>query len=731
MLKQIISQLDKRFQDVNNMSIHLGLRDDLNEILNRDDIDSADYNYDLKNVINDVSQYRITNSFLLDYYIYIKNSDSVIANRSLYSNDLFYKRVFNYNELSYDEWNELLNKPYYGDIFEASTSKVLKDGTLVFDETNVVVYMRSIPIDFSSYAKGTVIVLVDEEDIQKYFNKIVNNDQSWGYIADNNGNIITSVNDSSKSFKIMDKNIEGNEGFIEDHSVGDNMLVSYAVSDYNDWVYVVGVSTDVVMANLLHIKKTTILIVVLDLLIGLIIAMIFAYYNSKPVKKTIDMVKDFFDVNDKVDNLEDLSGSVLKLIDNNMILKESLNKQLPILRQTFFDRLLNSKFNNLDEIKAIMSYTGIKMEAQNYIVVIMHYYDNDELIDENVVKEFDIVKLILKESINSLLGDKGLSYDIDERKIALVIYFYTDDEKVCINNTKMIIDSICKEFDNQYNIKLFFSIGSIYNDLLSLGASYKEAVEVMHINKEYKNNILFYQEVKNDLKPYYFPIDIEVKLINYVKAGRYQDVNDIFDLMYDENFVKRHLHPNYLKIFINQLIGTLIRIENSLEIVVSDFDDLQSSGNNLDEIVAMDKRYKNILKSYIKISKIIDDKKSNKNKVLIKDIISFIKQNYNDPNISLGAVANHFNLTEGYLSHFIKDQIEVNFLSYIENIRMKSAKDFLVNTEYSITEISKMVGYNTPQAFRRAFKRNLGLTPKKYRENEDIINNKIQIDKNI
>ncbi|MEN8906952.1 MAG: helix-turn-helix domain-containing protein, partial [Clostridiales bacterium] len=685
------------------------------------DSTTADYNYKLKNVINGVSQYKITNNFILDYYIYIKNSNSIIANRSLYKNELFYDRVFKYDDMDFESWNKiLLENSYNGDFFPSKKCKLMKEGDSLFGETKVISYLRSIPIEYSKPPTGTIIVLLNEKEIHKFFNKLIVDDKSWAYISDKEGNIITSINSNNDSFTVLNDKMSDKEGFMDDKLVDDNVLISYSTSEYNDWIYTVAVSNDVAMSKLIYIKKVTILIVLIDILIGLIIALIFSYYDSRPVKKAFDLFKDFIDIEDEEssDKLSDLSGNVLKLIDNNTVLKESLDHQLPILKQTFFDRLFNNKFNNIDEIKSIMSYAGIKMEAKSYIVVIMHSYDKDILVNEKVVKELDLVKLLLKDSISNLLGDKGLSYDIDERKIAMIIYFYTDDTNICMQNTQMIIQSIYTKLLDQYNIKMFFSAGNLCSDILGLSTSYKEAREVTNINKDSTNSILFYKDVQSQFKSYYYPIDIEIKLINFLKTGETDKVKNLLDLIYTENFIKRKLHFKYLKIFISQLLGSLVRIENYIDI--ESIEKIKKETENFPKTLSFEKRYNKILNAYIEISKIINEQKTDKNKKLIDDIIYYINSSYADQNICLSSIASHFNITEGYLCHFFKDQLGEKFSNYLENLRMENAQIYLNTTTYSIEKISELVGYNSNQVFRRAFKRNMGITPKKYRENQEL-----------
>jgi len=57
---------------------------------------------------------------------------------------------------------------------------------------------------------------------------------------------------------------------------------------------------------------------------------------------------------------------------------------------------------------------------------------------------------------------------------------------------------------------------------------------------------------------------------------------------------------------------------------------------------------------------------------------------------------------------------------YIQEQRMKKAKKLLHETNNMISAIAASVGYADANYFTRAFKRETGMTPKKYREQKTV-----------
>lgn len=105
-----------------------------------------------------------------------------------------------------------------------------------------------------------------------------------------------------------------------------------------------------------------------------------------------------------------------------------------------------------------------------------------------------------------------------------------------------------------------------------------------------------------------------------------------------------------------------------------------------------------------------EDSISLQNLVLVDKIKKYINDNYRDPQLSLTMVGEEFGITEVYLSKLFKRATGENFSKYIEGLRMKQAK-VLMDQNKKVAEVAVLVGYNSPQVFRRAWKRYYDSTP--------------------
>lgn len=100
---------------------------------------------------------------------------------------------------------------------------------------------------------------------------------------------------------------------------------------------------------------------------------------------------------------------------------------------------------------------------------------------------------------------------------------------------------------------------------------------------------------------------------------------------------------------------------------------------------------------------------------LIKDYYTDEKQ-LQDGTPSIQYLANEVNLSANYLSDLLKKETGRNTKEHINNFVVDRAKTILLNSENNVSEIAYNLGFNYPHYFSRMFKKETGMTPQKYRE---------------
>lgn len=96
-------------------------------------------------------------------------------------------------------------------------------------------------------------------------------------------------------------------------------------------------------------------------------------------------------------------------------------------------------------------------------------------------------------------------------------------------------------------------------------------------------------------------------------------------------------------------------------------------------------------------------------------IIQYINE-HSSEQLSLGDVAQHFDLSVSHFSKLFKSSTGYAFVEYLNNIRVKNARELLVNENLSITDISSDAGFENVSYFGKVFKSIVGMSPSEYRK---------------
>lgn len=84
--------------------------------------------------------------------------------------------------------------------------------------------------------------------------------------------------------------------------------------------------------------------------------------------------------------------------------------------------------------------------------------------------------------------------------------------------------------------------------------------------------------------------------------------------------------------------------------------------------------------------------------------------------IKIDDIAHHISLNKHYLCHLFRSSTGTTLNGYIATRRLYLAKNLLTSTDYSIEHIALKVGYSGYSSFSQAFKRQFGISPKKYQK---------------
>ena len=97
----------------------------------------------------------------------------------------------------------------------------------------------------------------------------------------------------------------------------------------------------------------------------------------------------------------------------------------------------------------------------------------------------------------------------------------------------------------------------------------------------------------------------------------------------------------------------------------------------------------------------------------VNQVIDYISVNLCQP-LTLNTLANQFNVSQRQLLRIMRAFLNEPLSAYIARQRMERAVMYMQTEEMSLTKLAEMVGYDNPQSFSKAFKKQFGLSPKTY-----------------
>jgi AraC family L-rhamnose operon regulatory protein RhaS len=100
---------------------------------------------------------------------------------------------------------------------------------------------------------------------------------------------------------------------------------------------------------------------------------------------------------------------------------------------------------------------------------------------------------------------------------------------------------------------------------------------------------------------------------------------------------------------------------------------------------------------------------------IISEIIAYLHNHYTD-DLQISDLERQFALNRTTLAERFKEVTGQSVMSYLRNLRLRTAASLLQETKVPVSEICERVGFGDISHFGRVFKEEFSLTPKEYRD---------------
>lgn len=105
---------------------------------------------------------------------------------------------------------------------------------------------------------------------------------------------------------------------------------------------------------------------------------------------------------------------------------------------------------------------------------------------------------------------------------------------------------------------------------------------------------------------------------------------------------------------------------------------------------------------------------------LLNKVVQIMEEHISDPEFNVNKMCEMVYLSHMHFIRKIKQLTGKKPIDLLKSFRLKRARDLLRQNKANISEVAHMVGYDLPNSFSRAFKKEFGVSPTEWMEHETV-----------
>jgi two-component system response regulator YesN len=409
--------------------------------------------------------------------------------------------------------------------------------------------------------------------------------------------------------------------------------------------------------------------------------------------------------------LEDTIGRLIENLEHEKTInhQQRINSRIQgVTEQLKLEQIMqNLLYERMktDEINKVLDEYSYSREEMLQIALVC------PIIDDNLAwkQHFELLNLSIKNICIELFDSKkeGITFEDKNKNIIIAIFVREELEEVTLR-----IQHLIAYLKNEYDINPKVILGSVVDGFNKINISYNDACVLLKNKSTYGGIItkepselrlsLFIERVQEFRKSMIDNIDDLEKVMSIY--GAYSEAIEFYNL--STSLVKKTCFD----------IGGGIYFSYTMEKgEVSDnkLNSLLISLQNCDRNDAV-----KITRDFIMQMLKGDIGESHE---IIRKAKLYIKDHLNE-DISVYSIAEMLYLTPTYFSKLFKHSTGEGCNNYIVRKRIQKAKSLLETTSMKTGKIATLVGYKDTNYFSLAFKKQTGMSPTEFRENEGKYN---------
>jgi two-component system, response regulator YesN len=388
-----------------------------------------------------------------------------------------------------------------------------------------------------------------------------------------------------------------------------------------------------------------------------------------------------------------------------------LNKD--IIKEKFLKDYLFYNIYSLNQFTNFVTEEELRMNPGNMVMCIMQIDHFKILQDRFNDEKGQLAKFAILNILNEMLSSFSRGEAFSDNDLNYILIFSFNDissEQNLHKELHIILNNIVSTISTYLNVYVSFGISSLNNGYKLLGKMYKEAYKALEQKFFLGTGVFFYTSTSHFDKIVIEKVNTirqQPELIKILGDSGKRDFNLKIDAFVSANSKTKEQIQIFFSGMLQWITTLLYAIDDNSADFVRLYNEKIYRSETLDEIIEAFNKY---------ISEITDEVM--KKKILSKEVaesLQFIQLNYGR-DINLPQVAAHVKLSPNYLGNLFKKELQVNFIEYINELRIGKAKELLLGTYLKSYEIAERVGFTENTYFSKVFKKIVGASPNEFRK---------------
>lgn len=651
-------------------------------------------------IINELRKHIASNFFISEVALCMESNNSIYTSQGVYSTNLFSEGIYAYNN-----WED---KAFKSDIFE-SPRPYVRPGETVNNKERYITFIFP-PYMSTAIHNSSLLFLIREEKMQNLLYNNLEKLNGNSFIIDSKNQIITATNYDKKIYinALMGlvPTISDQDTMLVKNISGSNFYVFITNSDYLGWKYVSLLPVESVMHNVVKCKIVFFIGLILVLILGIVAISFFMKINYKPIKQLKTYIeKNLRRTEKNLDEIETVQDAIDYLADQNAKLTNHIGKNITALKDSLIFSLIKGQIETIAEFNRYGKEIGLCFTKKYFRILIIRVnsirYDDDKRISRKALTA--IFSKCISPDYEYFIRE-----DIVENQYICLLAF-DEVNKDILDKT---LESVSEKVRYAYEIVLTIGVGDEYSDLQKLPISYlNSSAALKHMFIRGDGQIIYYEDICNySLSMDGFSHDQISDLSHLIHQGNVEKAEELIGSILD--YIKKRDTPIFVaKSICFEIIYVVLKADKDI-VLQNKYPDIFI----LEKIETLEQLSDIINQICHDVCLSLKRKKQDKEGNLIDDIISFIKQNYDNCNFNNQIIADHFGMSLSYLSQYFKTNVGRTIVDFTTDLRMEKAKQLLNSTNFKLANISEEVGYYNVSSFIRRFKQEIGVTPGEYRK---------------